>query len=156
MADRVKPIPDGFHGALPYLVCKNAAQAIEFYKRAFGATELMRMATPDGGVGHAELRIGEAVIMLADECPDAGPRSPKSLGGVSSSIYMYVNDVDAFAKRAIEAGARILHPLENKFYGDRAVGLEDPFGHQWGFATHVEDVPPEEISKRAAALFGGE
>ena len=156
MAAKVNPIPDGYHGALPYLVCKNAANAIEFYKKAFGATEVLRMEAPGGGIGHAEIRLGEALIMLSDECPEMGSKSPHTLGGTSISIYMYVNDVDAFTKRAVDAGAIVKQPLENKFYGDRAVGLEDPFGHLWGFATHIEDVPPEELSKRMAAMFGGE
>ena len=153
MRGEVKPIPDGYHGALPYLICKGAAQAIEFYKKAFGATEIMRMDGPGGVIGHAEVRIGDAVIMLADERPGMS-RSPKTLGGTPASIYMYVQDVDAFARRAIDAGAKALGPVADQFYGDRSVGFEDPFGHMWGFATHIEDVPLEELKRRSAEKFG--
>ncbi len=155
MAGRVKPIPNGYHGATPYLICKGAAQAIDFYKQAFGATEIMRMDGPGGVIGHAEIKIGDAIIMLADEFPKMGARSPQTLGGTPVSIYIYVEDVDAFARRAMDAGAKVLHPLTDQFYGDRSVGFEDPFGHRWGFATHIEDVPLEELKRRSAEKFGG-
>ena len=154
MAGRVKPIPDGFHGATPYLIIKGAARALEFYKRAFGAIEIMRMEGPGGVIGHAEIKIGEAIIMLSDEVPNMGARSPQALGGTPVSIYIYVPDVDALAHRATEVGAKVLRPVANQFYGYRSVAFEDPFGHWWGFATHIEDVAPEEMKKRAAAQFG--
>jgi PhnB protein len=148
-----KPIPDGYRTATPYLIVKGAAEAIEFYKRAFGATELLRMADPKGRVGHAEIRIGDSVIMLADEHPEIGHRGPRSLGGSSVSILLYLPDVDAVFERAIKAGARTARPVENQFYGDRSGTLEDPFGHVWTIATHVEDVPREELKRRAAAIM---
>jgi PhnB protein len=148
---KVKPIPEGYHTATPYLIIKDAARAIEFYKKAFGATELMRMTQPDGRVGHAEIKIGDSPIMLADEFPEMGSRSPQSLGGSPVSLYLYVVDVDGLAKRAVEAGAKLVRPVKDQFYGDRSGSVEDPFGHQWHIATHVEDVAPDEIDKRAAA-----
>jgi PhnB protein len=148
---KVKPIPEGYHTATAYLIIKDAARAIEFYKKAFGATELMRMTQPDGRVGHAEIKIGDSPIMLADEFPEMGSRSPQSLGGSPVSIYLYVVDVDGLAKRAVEAGAKLVRPVKDQFYGDRSGSVEDPFGHQWHIATHVEDVAPDEIDKRAAA-----
>jgi PhnB protein len=154
VAGAVKPIPDGYHGAIPYLICKGAARAMEFYKRAFGATEVMRMDGPGGIVAHAELRIGEALFMLADESPAMGARSPQSLGGTPVSIYIYVTDVDALARRASEVGAKVIRPVADQFYGDRSVILEDPFGHKWGFATHIEDVSLEEMTRRAASKQG--
>jgi PhnB protein len=154
MTGKVKPIPDGYHGAIPHLVCKGAAKAIDFYKKAFGAVETMRFAGPGETVGHAEIRIGEAVIMLADENPGMGSRSPQTLGGSPVSMYIYVPDVETFAHRATECGAKVLQPMTTRFYGDRSIALEDPFGHSWGFATHVEDVPLEELKKRAAKFAG--
>jgi PhnB protein len=151
----VKKIPPGYEGATPYICCKGAADAIDFYKRAFGATELFRMPSPAGTIAHAEIRIGSAIIMLADEHPQLNFLSPKTLGGSPVSIYIYTEDVDALAKRATAAGARITKPLQDQFYGDRSVGLECPFGHKWGFATHVEDVPPDELERRAKKMFGG-
>ncbi|TLZ11231.1 MAG: VOC family protein [Gammaproteobacteria bacterium] len=148
-----KPIPDGYRTATPYLILKGAAEAIEFYKRAFGATELLRMADPNGRVGHAEIRIGDSVIMLADEHPEMGHRGPRSLGGSSVSIMLYLPDVDAVFERALKAGARAQRPVQNQFYGDRSGTLEDPFGHVWTIATHVEDVPPEELKRRAEAVM---
>jgi PhnB protein len=148
-----KPIPDGYHSATPYLIVAGAADAIEFYKRAFGAVELFRMAKPDGKVGHAEIRIGDSVIMLADEHPDMGYRSPSSLGGSPVSIMLYMEDVDGVFARALEAGARAQRGVADQFYGDRNGILEDPFGHVWTIATHVEDVPPEEIERRVAAMM---
>lgn len=149
MAGKVNAIPEGYEGATPYLIIKGAARALEFYQKAFGATEIMRIPAPEGKVGHAEIKIGTAIIMLADEFPDMNCKSPQSFGGTPVSIMVYVQDVDRFVKQAVSAGAKVLRPVENKFYGDRAGSLEDPFGHQWHFATHVEDVPPDELAKRA-------
>jgi PhnB protein len=148
---KAKPIPKGYHTATPYLIIKGAAKAIEFYKKAFGAAEMMRMTQPDGRVGHAEIKIGDSPIMLADEFPEMGARSPQSLGGSPVSILLYVQDVDALTSSAIAAGAKVIRPVKDQFYGDRSGSLEDPFGHQWHIATHVEDVAPEEMKKRAAA-----
>jgi PhnB protein len=150
-----KPIPEGYHTATPYLIIKDAAKAIEFYKKAFGAKEMMRMSQPDGRIGHAEIKIGDSPIMLADEFPEMGARSPQSLGGSSVSILLYVEDVDAFAKQAVAAGTKVVRPVKDQFYGDRSGSFEDPFGHQWHIATHVEDVAPEEMHKRAAAAGRG-
>jgi PhnB protein len=147
-----KAIPDGYHSATPYLIVKGAADAIEFYKRAFGAVELFRMANPDGRVGHAEIRIGDSVIMLADEHPDMGYRSPRSLGGSAVSIMLYMEDVDTVFARALAGGARAQRGVADQFYGDRNGVLEDPFGHVWTIATHVEDVAPEEMERRMAAM----
>jgi PhnB protein len=148
-----KPIPDGYRTATPYLIVKGAAEAIEFYKRAFGATEMLRMADPQGRVGHAEIKIGDSVIMLADEHPAMGYRSPRSLGGSSVSILLYLEDVDAVFERAVKAGAKAQRVVMDQFYGDRSGTLEDPFGHMWTVATHVEDVPPEEMKRRAQAAM---
>ena len=148
-----KAIPEGYRTATPYLIVKGAADAIEFYQRVFGATEMLRMADPQGRVGHAELRIGDSVIMLADEHPAMGYRSPRSLGGSSVSILLYLEGVDAVFERAVKAGAKALRPVTNQFYGDRSGTLEDPFGHVWTIATHVEDVPPEEMKRRAEAAM---
>jgi PhnB protein len=148
-----KPIPDGYRTATPYLIVKGAAEAIEFYKRAFGATEMLRMADPQGKVGHAEIKIGDSVIMLADEHPAMGYRGPRSLGGSSVSILLYLEDVDGVFERAVKAGAKAQRPVTNQFYGDRSGTLEDPFGHVWTIATHVEDVPPEEMKRRAEAAM---
>jgi PhnB protein len=147
-----KAIPDGYHSATPYLIVQGAADAIDFYKRAFGATELFRMQDTGGKIGHAEIRIGDSVIMLADEHPDAGYRGPRSLGGSAVSIMLYMEDVDEVVARAVRAGARLQREVANQFYGDRNGTLEDPFGHVWTIATHVEDVPPEEIERRVAAF----
>lgn len=148
----VKPIPDGYHTVTPYLIVSNAAAAIEFYKRAFSAKELMRMLAPDGKVGHAEVQIGDSRIMLADEFPEMGFRGPQSLGGTAVSICLYVADVDAMFGLALSAGAKARRPVTDQFYGDRAGTLEDPFGHVWTISTHKEDVSPEEIEKRFEAL----
>jgi len=148
-----KPIPDGYRTATPYLIIKGAADAIEFYKRAFGATELLRMADPQGRVGHAEIKIGDSVIMLADEHPSMGYRGPRSLGGSSVSILLYLPDVDEVFARALKAGAKAQRAVTNQFYGDRSGTLEDPFGHVWTVATHVEDVAPEEMKRRAEAAM---
>ena len=148
-----KAIPDGYRTATPYLIVKGAAEAIEFYKRAFGATEMLRMADPQGKIHHAEIRIGDSMIMLADEQPAMGYRSPRSIGGSSVSFLLYLEDVDAVFERAVKAGAKAQQPVKNQFYGDRSGTLEDPFGHVWTVATHVEDVPPEEMQRRAAAAM---
>ncbi|MBO0721331.1 MAG: VOC family protein [Blastocatellia bacterium] len=148
-ATKAKAIPDGFHGATPYLCIKDAAKALDFYKKAFGAQELMRMGGPDGKIGHAEIKIGEAVIMIADEFPDMGFLSPQTIGGSPVGMMVYVEDVDGFVNKATTAGAKILKPVADQFYGDRSGQLEDPFGHRWYIATHIEDVPPEEMKKRA-------
>ena len=155
MADRVKPIPDGYNGVTPYLIVDGAARAIEFYKQAFGATETFRMERPDGRVGHAEIKIGDSHVMLADEHPEMGARGPQAIGGSPISLVLYVEDVDATVNRAVEAGAKLTRPVANQFYGDRTGGVEDPFGHAWYVATHVEDVAPEEMQKRAAAAHQG-
>ena len=149
----VKPIPDGYEGITPYLICKNADAAIDFYKRAFGAEELFRMGKP-GMVGHAELKIRDAIFMLADEFPDMGALSPQSIGGTPVSLYIYVDDVDKFTEKAVAEGLKVLKPVANQFYGDRSGAFEDPFGHKWGFATHVEDLTPEELNERAKAAHG--
>lgn len=151
MANKPKSIPDGYHNVTPYLIVSDAAAAIEFYKKAFGATELMRMPKPNGKIGHAEIRIGDSPIMLADEAPEAGARSPRTIGGSPVSIFLYVDDVDTVFTKAVNGGAKVQRPLADQFYGDRTGGVEDPFGHLWYIATHVEDVSPEEMKKRAAA-----
>ena len=151
---KVKPIPEGYHNVTPYLVVDGAAKAIDFYKKVFGAAEKMRMPSPGGKVGHAELTLGDSMIMLADEHPDMGARAPHAFGGSAVSLMVYVPDVDATVKTAIAAGAKVVRPVENQFYGDRMGTIEDPFGHRWYVATHVEDVPPEEMAKRAAAAMG--
>jgi len=147
----VKAVPEGYNTVTPYLICKGAAAAIDYYTKVFGATELMRHGGPDGTVGHAEIKIGDSVIMLADEFPDLQFLSPKTVGGTAVGMMLYVTDVDAVFERALAAGAREHQPLEDKFYGDRAGTLIDPFGHMWMVATHVEDVSPEEMSRRAEA-----
>ena len=148
----VKPIPDGYHSVTPYLIVQGAAAAIDFYKKAFGATELMRMDGPEGKVGHAEVRIGDSAVMLADEFPGMGFRSPLALGGAGVSLLIYVDDVDARFGRAVAAGATVLREVKDQFYGDRSGTLKDPFGHVWTIATHTEDVTPEEMHKRAEAF----
>lgn len=146
----VKPIPDGYESAVPYLTCRDAAKAIEFYQRAFGATEHMRMASPDGRIGHAELSIVGARIMLSDEHPEMQIVSPQALGGTPVGIHIYVEDVDALARQAVAAGATMVREPADQFYGDRSTTLEDPYGHRWYFATHKEDLSPEEIARRGA------
>jgi PhnB protein len=155
MTNKVKAIPDGYLGATPYLSIKGAAGAIEFYKKAFGAVETMRLTGPGGRVGHAEIKIGAAVIMLADEHPEIGFLSPQTLGGSPVVIHLYVEDVDAVASQAEAAGAKVIRPVANQFYGDRTGQFQDPYGHVWSVATHIEDVSPEEMKLRAAAFSKG-
>ena len=155
MSGKVKAIPEGYHAVTPYLIVNDGARAIEFYKKAFGATELFRMAGPDGKIGHAEIKIGDSPIMLADEVPAMGHRSPQSLGGSPVSILLYVEDVDAVFNQAVAAGAKVARPVADQFYGDRTGGVTDPFGHAWYIATHKEDVSLEEMQKRAKAAHGG-
>jgi PhnB protein len=149
----VKPIPDGYYTATPYLIVKGAARALDFYKQAFGAQELMRFPMPDGKVGHAEIKIGNSPIMLADEFPEMGHKSPESLGGSPVSIMLYVPDVDKTFAQALKAGGKELQPLKDQFYGDRSGTLTDPFGHVWTVATHKEDVSPEEMDRRHKAMM---
>jgi PhnB protein len=151
----VQPIPPGHHTAAPYLAVKDGVKALEFYKKAFGATESYQLILPDGRLGHGEIRLGDSVIMLADEFPEYGGKSPQTLGGSPVSIHLYVEDVDAFFKRALAAGAKERKPVMDQFYGDRSGQLEDPFGHLWWVATHKEDVPPDEMQKRVQSMFGG-
>jgi PhnB protein len=154
MAD-VKPIPDGYPQVTPYLCVDGAKAAIEFYSNVLGARERMHMPGPDGKIGHAELELGESLIMLADEFPEMGIRGPKAVGGTPVMIMIYVEDADAVFDAAVAAGATSLRPVENQFYGDRTGQFEDPFGHRWSVATHVEDVPPDEMEKRAAEAMSG-
>ena len=152
MANNVKPIPEGYHSVTPYLIVDGAAAAIEFYKKAFRATEVMRMPAPDGRIGHAEIKVGDSHIMLADENAEMSARSPRTVGGTPVSLVLYVEDVDATVSRAVAAGAKLERPVEDKFYGDRMGGVVDPFGHSWYVGTHIEDVSPEEMKKRMAAM----
>jgi PhnB protein len=146
----VQPIPDSYPRVTPYLVVDGASAAIAFYRTVLGATERTRIPTPEGKVGHAELQIGDSVIMLADELPDMGARGPKAVGGTPVTLHVYVEDVDRVFEQAVQAGAKATRPVEDRFYGDRSGQFEDPFGHRWDIATHVEDVPPEEMAGRAA------
>ena len=156
MAAQVKPIPDGYPTVTPYLIVRGAAAAIDFYRTAFGAAERMRMDAPGGAVGHAELLIGGSLVMLADEMPEMGWSSPAAIGGTPVSPHLYVDDVDAVVERALAAGAALSRPIADQFYGDRLGMVIDPFGHVWSISTHIEDVSPEEIRRRAEALFGGQ
>jgi PhnB protein len=149
----VKKVPEGYHTLTPYLVIQGAAAAIEYYKKSFGATESVRMDGPGGKIAHAELLIGDSMMMLADEFPEMGHKSPKALGGTPVSILLYVDDVDAVFKRAVGGGGKTVRPVENQFYGDRMGTLEDPYGHLWSIATHVEDVSPEEMKRRQQEMF---
>jgi PhnB protein len=151
----VKPIPDGYPQVIPYLTVDGASRAIEFYSKVFGAKERVRMPGPDGRVGHAEIEIGDSVVMLADAFPEMGGRTPQDLGGTPVTFMVYVQDVDAVFERALSAGASEERKVEDQFYGDRAGQFADPFGHKWFVATHVEDVPPDEMARRAAAAMGG-
>jgi PhnB protein len=145
----VKPIPDGYHAVTPYLALDNAAEAIEYYKKAFGAKERGRMDAPGGKIGHAELEIGDALVMLSDALPQFSTRPPKELGGTSASVFLYVEDVDAVVKQAVDAGGTVEMEVADQFWGDRFGSITDPFGHVWAIATHVEDVSPEEMAERA-------
>jgi PhnB protein len=151
----VKPIPDGYHTLTPYLIIEGAAAAIDFYKKAFGATELFHFSAPDGKIGHAEIKIGDSPIMLADAYPDIGYKGPKSLGGSPVSLMIYVEDVDTVFNRAVDAGATVKDAVSDKFYGDRVGTVIDPFGHVWHVATHQEDVSLAEMEKRAQAASAG-
>jgi PhnB protein len=149
---KVKPIPDGYHTLTPYLIVKGGVQALDFYKKAFGAVERFRFPGPGGTIGHAEIQIGNSMLMLGDESPQALAQSPQSLKGTTFGLAVYVEDVDAAFKRAVDAGAKVLRPVQDQFYGDRSGTVADPFGHQWTLSTHKEDVSPEEMQKRLAEL----
>ena len=152
MSKPVHYIPDGYHTVTPYLIVKGAASALEVYQKAFGAKELCRMPQPDGRIGHAEIKVGDSHIMLADECPEMDVRSPQSLGGTSVHILLYVEDVDSTAVQATAAGLTVLRPVKDQFYGDRSGCFQDPFGHIWTISTHKEDVSPEEMERRISSL----
>jgi PhnB protein len=151
----VQPVPEGYQTVTPYLAVEDAAKAIEFYTKAFGAKERVRMDTPDGKIGHAELEIGDSLVMLSDPFPQASTKPPKELGGTSASVFLYVEDVDALTKQAIDAGATSTMEVADQFWGDRMGSITDPFGHSWSIATHVEDVAPEEIAARAKEAMAG-
>ncbi|MGD1215875.1 MAG: VOC family protein [Terriglobales bacterium] len=146
---KVHYIPKGYNSVTPYLIIKGAAKAIDYYKNVFGATEVVRMAGPDGRVGHAELQIGDSHIMLADEFPEMGHRSAESIGASPVSLLVYIPDCDKVVAKAVAGGAKVLKPVEDQFYGDRSGFIQDPFGHLWGIATHIEDVSPKEMEERA-------
>jgi PhnB protein len=148
-----KPIPEGYHSVTPYLAVDDAAQAIQYYKKAFGAKERVRMDAPDGKIGHAELEIGDALVMLSDPFPQSTTRPPTELGGTSVSVFMYVEDVDATVRQAVDAGATVTMEVADQFWGDRFGAVTDPFGHLWTIATHVEDLTPEEIAARGEAAM---
>ena len=152
---QVQPIPEGYTGAIPYLTIKNAADAIGFYQNAFGAELILRMDMPTGAVMHAEMRVGTALFMLSEQSDDWGTKSPQMLNGTPVGIMIYVPDVDALVEQAVAAGATLTMPAADQFYGDRMACLQDPFGHNWMFSTHVEDVPEQELERRAKELFGG-
>lgn len=159
MPQSASPIPPGYHTVTPYLAIRDAAKAIEFYKNAFDATEVMRVPGPNGSIGHAEIEVGDSRIMLADEHPDMGFVEPQTLGGSSITIHLYVEDVDNVFGKGIQAGAKTLRPVQDQFHGDRSGSFEDPFGHVWYIATHKEDLSAEELERRAAeftALEEGE
>jgi PhnB protein len=151
----VKPIPDNYPRVSPHLSVAGAAAAIDFYKSVLGASERMRMATPDGSVAHAEIEIGGSVVMIGEEMPGGRDPSPRTLGGSPVALYVYVEDVDDVFQRAVDAGAETVQPPEDHFYGDRVAMFDDPFGHRWNIATHIEDVPPEEMQRRAAEAMSG-
>jgi PhnB protein len=151
MIARVKAVPEGYHTVTPYLILRGAGDAIAFYEKAFGAEEVMRIGGPGGRIGHAEIKIGDSRLMLADEHPEIGALSPKTVGGSPVSIHLYVEDVDAAVERAVAVGAKLVRPVADQFYGDRTGGIEDPFGYRWFIATRQEDLTSEEIRRRAAA-----
>jgi PhnB protein len=148
-----KPIPEGYHTVTPYLAVDGAADAIEFYKKAFGAKETVRMDGPDGSIAHAEIKIGDSLVMLSDPFPQSTVKSPKALGGTSASVFLYVEDVDEVVKQAVDAGATVTMEVQDQFWGDRFGSISDPFGHTWSVATHVEDLTPEEIAERGKAAM---
>jgi len=150
----VNPIPAGYGGVTPYLVVKGASAALDFYQKVFGGQEIMRLDGPNGTIGHAEIKIGDSIVMLADACPDGQYQDPTAYGGTPVSLLVYTPDVDATVAKAVEAGAELISPVESKFYGDRMGSIRDPFGHIWLISTHVEDVPPDELQRRLAALQG--
>jgi len=150
----VRPVPEGHPAVSPYLIVDGAARALDFYRKALGAKELMRHTAPDGRIGHAEIKIGDSIVMLADEHPEVGARAPGTIGGSPVKLHLYVKDVDAVARQAVAAGAKIVRPVEDRFYGDRNGAFEDPFGHEWHVSTHIEDVSPAELRRRAAAQAG--
>ena len=152
----VKPVPEGYHNITPYLFVRSAASAIDFYKNIFGATEIMRMPGSNGKIMHAELRIGDSIVMLADENPQTGMMSPQTVGGFSVGMHLYLENVDQVVQKAVESGAKLLRPIKNQFYGDRSGSVLDPFGHMWSVATHVEDVSPEEMRKRMMTAAMGQ
>jgi len=152
MAGKVKPIPDGYHSITPYLIVDDGAQAIEFYKKAFNAKEIMRMPGPGGKIGHAEIKIGDSVVMLADEAPEMDARSAKHYGGSPVTLLVYVEDVDKLFPQAVAAGAKEMRPVADQFYGDRSGTVKDPFGHSWHLSTHKEDVSEDEMKKRMEAM----
>lgn len=149
--NKVKAIPDGYHTITPYMIIKDVAGAMEFYKKAFDAKEMFAMREPNGMVRHAEMKMGNSHFMMGEECAEKQAKSPHAIGGTPMHLYVYVDDVDAMFNKAVAAGAKVLHPIKDQFYGDRSCGLMDPYGHSWCIATHVEDVSPEELQKRAMA-----
>lgn len=149
----VRPVPEGYHSITPYLYVRGGAEALEFYRKALGAEEMFRMEGPPGKIGHAEMRIGDSPFMLADEMEEWGNQSPLTLGGNGSSLMIYVENVDELFQQAVDAGAKVVRPVENQFYGDRSGTVEDPFGHKWTISTHVEDVPPEELDRRMKEMM---
>ncbi len=152
MAKSVKPIPEGYHSVTPYLVQRDTKRALEFYKKAFGAEPRMSMPGPDGRIMHAEVKIGDSMVFMSDECPEmaADVKSPQSAGAVTSSIFLYVQDVDAVVRKAVDSGAKVIMPVADMFWGDRFGKVVDPFGHHWGIATHIADLTPEQIAKGQA------
>jgi PhnB protein len=149
----VRPIPEGYHTVTPYLYVRGATAAIDFYKNVFGASEIVRMAGPDGRIMHAELKIGDSVVMLGDENLQVGMLSPQTVGGFSTGLHVYVENSDAVVKKMVDSGGKVLRPIKNQFYGDRSASVLDPFGHMWSVATHIEDVSPEEMKKRMTAAM---
>lgn len=153
-AKKVSYIPKGYNTITPYLIVSNGKKAIEFYTKLFGAKQVMRLDQPGGKIGHAELKIGDTKIMLADQCPEMGALAPEAFSGSPVSIHLYVKDVDSTSNKAAKLGAKIIRPAQDMFYGDRSCGLQDPFGHIWYVSTHIENVTPAQMRKRAAELFG--